>query len=152
MCSIQDAFPDLTFSNKNSEEKVSKAKTDLLQMQNERGQMMEFQCSDITTPYFLQNNPNIPHIANTELEGSPTIAEPYTSTEETTSAFTPEIITNPELITDKKMQTLQDMIINLENKINKIEHKCKNRNSHDMILFMIVVIFVILIIDTVMKK
>ena len=76
MCSIQDAFPDFSFSNNSviTEQKISKAKTDLLQMQDERGKMMSFQSNNTTTPYFLQNEPNTPHVINNNLNNDYSIS------------------------------------------------------------------------------
>lgn len=194
MCSIQDAFPDLNFSNNVPavEQKVLKAKNELLQMQEERGKMMSFQCSDVTTPYFIQNQPNIPHIAKTTLAGDFSIAgsgcncppgkcscnncncapgkctcgmnaatERYA---DTASAFTPEIITDQSLLvaatsedtsqkqSDTMLQQLAAMVHQLDTKVNGLERKCNSRNSHDMLLFIVIVIFVILVIDTLMKN
>ena len=181
MCSIQDAFPDLNFSNNVPavEQKVLKAKNELLQMQEERGKMMSFQCSDVTTPYFLQNQPNIPHIAKTTLAGDFSIAgsgcncppgkcncgmhmtsEKYSNNQQ---SFTPEVITDPALLeqrqtTQKKqesdimLQQLTSMVQTLNAKVNGLERKCNNRNSHDMLLFIVIVIFVILVVDTLMKN
>lgn len=184
MCSIQDAFPDLNFSNNVPavEQKVLKAKNELLQMQEERGKMMSFQCSDVTTPYFLQNQPNIPHIAKTTLAGDFSVpasscncppgkctcgmnanTERYNNT---TSGFTPEIITDPSLLmaatsekstnsqkqSDTMLQQLAVMVQQLDTKVNGLERKCNSRNSHDMLLFIVIVIFVILVIDTLMKN
>jgi hypothetical protein len=202
MCSIQDAFPDLNFNNTISpqEQKISKAKSELLSMQEERGKMMTFQCSDVTTPYFLQNQPNIPHIAKTTLDGDFSIAgsvcncppgmcncggnlnnknnpstTKYLMSNDTSilptnnqniGSFTPEIITdvsllNPETTTtqylkenndNSMIQDLVNMVNQLDNKVNRMEHKYNNRNSHDMLLFIVIVIFVILVVDTLMKN
>jgi hypothetical protein len=171
MCSIQDAFPDLNFSNNTPaiEQKVSKAKTDLLNMQEERGKMMSFQCSDVTTPYFLQNQPNMPHIAKTTLAGdfsvpgSTNTAENMSDTNNQ-SAFTPEVITDPGLLAQRQstqqeqqqsemmVQQLASMVQQLDAKVSGLERKCNNRNSHDMLLFIVIVIFVILVVDTLMKN
>lgn len=161
MCSLQDAFPDLAFNNTNKKEDVvSKAKTDLLKMQEERGTMMEFQCSDITTPYFLQNNPNIPHVADTRMEGAANVetVDDTTTTKmtnnesfEETQAFTPEIITDPKLLAQQGLQQVFDMFNNMNARMDTLEQKVNNRNSHDMILFIIVVVFVVLIIETIIR-
>lgn len=184
MCSIQDAFPDLNFSNNTPaiEQKVSKAKTDLLNMQEERGKMMTFQCSDVTTPYFLQNQPNMPHIAKTTLAGDFSVAgascncppgkcscnmmaTENMSDTNNQSAFTPEVVTDPGLLaqrqttqqqdkehSDMMVQQLASMVQQLDAKVNGLERKCNNRNSHDMLLFIVIVIFVILVVDTLMKN
>jgi hypothetical protein len=180
MCSIQDAFPDLNFSNNISsqEQKISQAKSELLSMQEERGKMMSFQCSDVTAPYFLQNQPNIPHIAETTLAGDFSVpastdcncpsgyctcnkkTEGYLNT----SSFTPEVINDPTLLSKVQqqlnnshestnmVQQLSNMVKQLELKVNGLERKCNTRNSHDMLLFIIIVIFVILVVDTLMRK
>ena len=163
MCSLQDAFPDLAFNNSNKKEDVvSKAKTDLLKMQEERGTMMEFQCSDVTTPYFLQNNPNIPHVADTRIEGAANVETAATTTTTTTKMannesfeetqpFTPEIITDPKLLAQQGLQQVFDMFKNMNERMDSLENKVNNRNSHDMILFIIVVVFVVLIIETIIR-
>jgi hypothetical protein len=177
MCSIQDAFPDLNFNATVSpqEQKVSKAKSELLAMQEERGKMMSFQCSDITTPYFLQNQPNMPHIAKTTLSGDFSVpasacnclpgmckcgisqkqAENYLDT----TGFTPEIVTDPKLLnstndnqSELMVQQLASMVQQLDMKVNGLERKCNSRNSHDMLLFIVIVIFIILVVDTLMKN
>jgi hypothetical protein len=196
MCSIQDAFPDLNFSNTVSpqEQKISQAKSELLKMQEERGKMMTFQCSDVTTPYFLQNQPNMPHIAETTLAGdfsvpastscnclpgmcvcsnnnsSPSIISNLNAIDnnenfkKNVSSFTPEIITNTELLKTENntellktenntiLQDLVKMVDRLDNKVNNMEYKYNRRNSHDMLLFIVIVIFVILVVDTLMKS
>jgi hypothetical protein len=189
MCSIQDAFPDLNFNNSVNpqEQKISQAKSELLKMQEERGKMMNFQCSDVTTPYFLQNQPNMPHIAETTLAGDFSVpastgcnclpgqctcnankaTEGYLNT---ASSFTPEVINDPTLLAEvtqqldttqdkgqqeqsaEMVQQLAEMVQRLDAKVNGLERKCNTRNSHDMLLFIVIVIFVILVVDTLMKN
>lgn len=163
MCSIQDAFPDLSFNKKinientgnQTDMNIKKSKNDMIQLQKERGDMISFQNSSNTSPYNIPNKTNIPYISNTNISDEYKLDNnlnkinsdsTITSNEQTNKISNNKKNKNDNtnninyLVLLKKMNKFEDKIKKLENKIN--------RKSHDMILFIVIIIFIILIIDT----
>lgn len=157
MCSLQDAFPNLDFTGQNNltkdklNNKTSKANDELFKMQEERGMMINSTHTDM--PYQLLNKPNTPPIINTNVPGGipkpntvPEIKEETFNTNERTVAY------NAIEISVSEYDKLMKKIDNLSNEINKIKKQYKNRNIHDLILFVIILTFIALIIDTLFMK
>lgn len=158
MCSISDAFPDLLFSENTP---PAPHYNDILPEQENFGAMSNNSPYN-ATPCYLKKEDNIPVVIDTVLPNDfsllNNVSQQLSKKDNFTAQnFTPEVITDSSLLntisTDKKdIEYLDVMKIvkNLETKVNSLEKKC-NRNAHDLLLFIVIIIFVILIIDTLFK-
>ena len=161
MCSISDAFPDLSFSENTT---PTPQYNNVLPQQENFG-AMSYNSPYNATPCFLKKEDNIPLVIDTvianDFSNSTDVSQQLKQDQFVNNTFTPEIITDPELLSQSK-NTLESgktngdyseviqIVKNLETKVNSLEKKC-NRNAHDLLLFIVIIIFTILIIDTLLK-
>lgn len=162
MCSISDAFPDLTFSENTP---PTPQYNNVLPQQENFGAMSDNSPYN-ATPCFLKKEDNIPMVIDTvmanDFSNSNDVSQQLNKDnfKNNDKFFSPEIITDPRLLsqTDKTLSgktngdysEVIQIVKNLETKVDSLEKKC-NRNAHDLLLFIVIIIFTILIIDTLLK-
>jgi len=161
MCSISDAFPDLTFSEKTT---PSPQYNNVLPEQENFGAMSDNSPYN-ATPCFLKKEDNVPMVIDTvmpnDFSNSNDVSQQLKKDNFINDKFSPEIITDPKLLTQSNntlvssktngdYSEVMQIVKNLETKVNSLEKKC-NRNAHDLLLFIVIIIFTILIIDTLLK-
>lgn len=161
MCSISDAFPDLTFSENTQ---PAPQYNNVLPQQENFGAMSDNSPYN-ATPCFLKKEDNIPMVIDTvmpnDFSNSNDVSQQLKQDKFINNTFTPEIITDPKLLTQSDNNLVSgktngdytevmQIVKNLETKVTSLEKKC-NRNAHDLLLFIVIIIFTILIIDTLLK-
>lgn len=160
MCSLEEAFPTINFENEKFINNYSP---------NPSG-YAEF--NQMNTINRTINNENVPHLITNTMPGeiekkgpetpitSPTMIPPYTNKEarqgllSKQEKFNDNNNNNDAALTslENRLKSLEDTVKTVKNNVINLEIKYKNRNIHDLILFIVILTFIVLIVDSLLIK